>query len=155
MQTLALPYGKLPRADASRKMLEAGSFQGTIYENKAVFLAAWRPILSPITKNDKEATQGGSFAVFDPYRLERVTPNARNASTPGAFEYWIKYFDKNPGLRYVSDGNPKVVAVPASSQAVVDTARVGLQDKILQIYGGASSGKDGKSNSNGSSLSVE
>jgi peptidoglycan/xylan/chitin deacetylase (PgdA/CDA1 family) len=151
MQTLALPYGKLPRHEEARKMLQAGSLAGTVYENKAVFLAAWRPILAPITKADAKDTQGGSFAVFDPYRLERVTPNARNAGEPGTFEYWIKYFDKNPSLRFVSDGNPKVAAVPASSQSLVDTARVYAQGQTLQVYGGATGGKDG----NGSSLSVQ
>jgi peptidoglycan/xylan/chitin deacetylase (PgdA/CDA1 family) len=153
MQTFALPYGKLPRNAESRKMLEAGSSEGIVYDNKAVFLAAWRPILSPITKNDKKATEGGSLAVFDPYRLERVTPDARNASSPGTLEYWIKYFDKSPSLRYISDGNPKVATVPASSQSKVDASRVATQGQTLQVYGGA--GEAGGKSKNGSSLSVE
>jgi peptidoglycan/xylan/chitin deacetylase (PgdA/CDA1 family) len=153
MQTLALPYGKLPRKDEALKMLQAGSHAGTVYDNKAVFLAAWRPVLSPVTKVDKSATQGGSLCVFDPYNLERVTPDARNPGSPGTFEYWIKYFDKNRSLRYISDGNPKVVAVPASSQTSVDTARVYAQGKTLQVYGGSSS--SGGGNKDGSSLSVQ
>jgi hypothetical protein len=153
MQTLALPYGKPPRKDEARKMLEAGSHGGTVYDNKAVFLAAWRPVLSPVTKATKMATQGGSLVGFDPYRLERVTPDARNPKSPGTFEYWIKYFDNNRSLRYISDGNPEVVAVPASSQSSVDTARVKAQSKTLQVYGG--SGSTGGSNKDGSSLSVQ
>lgn len=151
MQTLALPYGKLPRTQSAQKSLVSGTQGGTTYANKAVFLAAWRPILSPATRNDKKLSEGGTFSIFNPYRLERIKADAREAKLPGTFEYWLKYFGKNPTARYVSDGLKEVVTVPASSQSAVDVVRLKMQGKKLQVYGG-----DGKSGgAAGGDLSVE
>ena len=100
-------------------------------------------MLSPLTKNDDKLAQGGSLCVFDPYRLERVTPDARNATSPGTLEYWLKYFEKNPSLRYVSDGDVTVAAIPASYKTSVDEARAKAQGKVLQFYGGGEGGSKG------------
>lgn len=143
MQVLALPYGKLPRDAGAQKALVSGSEGGTTYHNKAVFLAAWRPVLSPLTKNDGKITEGGSLCAFNPYRLERVKPDARQATSPGTLEYWLKWFDKNPTLRYVSDGDISVAAIPVAQKNVVDTARAKAQGKVLQFYGGGAGGKGG------------
>lgn len=156
MSTFALPYGKLPRDKAARKYLQAGSSGGQSYSHKAVFLAAWRPVLSPVTRQDKKFTRAGEMAVFDPYELERVTPDARNPKTAGTLEYWISWFDKNRDARYISDGVDGIVSAPASAQSSIDTERVAAQDKKLQLYGegGASDGKGGKG-SGGGDLSVQ
>ena len=151
MKTFALPYGKLPRKDDARAKLLKGQSGGTSYEHEAVFLAAWRPNLSPITKDDKKLTDGGQLATFDIAGLQRITPDARKPKEPGTFEYWLKFFKENPSLRYVSDGNMEVATIPASVKSSVDEARVSAQGKILQVYGGASD-KGGKS---GGSLSVQ
>jgi peptidoglycan/xylan/chitin deacetylase (PgdA/CDA1 family) len=150
MQTLALPYGKLPRRAEAQQALLGGADGGTNYANKAVFQAAWRPNFSPITR--KNTDEGGRLTPFDSARLERIKADARYPNTPGVLEYWLKWFEKNPGLRYISDGNLDIVAVPAARKNSVDAARVSAQGKILHIYGGdaAESGKSG-----GSSLSVE
>lgn len=153
MRTFALPYGKLPRDQAARKYLQAGSSGGQSYSNKAVFLAAWRPVLSPVTREDKKFTQAGALAAFNPYALERVTPDARNAKTAGTLEYWIGWFDKNKSARYISDGVDEVVSAPASMQSAIDTERVAAQDKRLQLYGGADEEKGGKGG--GGDLSVQ
>lgn len=146
MQTLALPYGKMPRGAASRKALIEGQHGGTKYQHKAVFLAAWRPVLSPVTRPDKALAQGGKFCVFDPFHLERIKTDPRQAKLPGTFEYWMKYFAANPTQRYISDGNAQIVAVPAAQQSAIDAARVRAQGKTLQAYGGASNtGKTGGS----------
>jgi hypothetical protein len=141
MQTLALPYGKLPRNESAQKHLISGSQGGTTYANTAVFLAAWRPVLSPVTRNDKKLSEGGTFSLFNPYRLERIKADVREAHLPGTFEYWLKYFGKNPTARYISDGMKDVVTVPASSQSTVDVVRLKMQGKRLQVYGGAGEGK--------------
>lgn len=150
MQTLALPYGKMPRDDAAKKILLSGSDGGTSYAHKAVFLAAWRPVMSPLSKADKKFAQGGSFCLFNPVELERVTPDARNATSPGTLEYWISYFDKNAGLRYVSDGNIQVAAIPVALKNSVDEARAKAQGKVLQFYG--TGGSDGKKTGGGLSV---
>jgi peptidoglycan/xylan/chitin deacetylase (PgdA/CDA1 family) len=150
MQVLALPYGQLPRDDAARKALISGTSSGTSYANKGVFLAAWRPVLSPLTKNDKKWTQEGSLCAFDPYRLERVKPDTRQPNAPGTLEYWLKFFVKTPNLRYISDGDLKVAAIPASYKPMIDETRAKAQGKVLQFYGAG--GKGGKGS--GGSLSV-
>ena len=150
MLTVALPYGKLPRDDAARKALVSGEVGGTSYAHKAVFLAAWRPVMSPLTKADKKVSNEGKFCLFAPEEIERVTPDARNPTSPGTLEYWISYFDKNPTLRYVSDGNLQVAAIPIAQKNSVDEARAKAQGTVLQFYGAG--GEGGKSS--GENLSV-
>jgi hypothetical protein len=145
MKTMALPFGKIPRKKkvAERKALMSGQNGGTTYEHAAVFTAAYRPNLSPLTKQDNKLTEGGQFSTFDPGELERVTPDARKPGTPGTLEYWIKFFDANPTLRYVSDGDQQVAAIPASKKGMVDEERAKAQGKVLQFYGGGPGGKGG------------
>lgn len=148
MEILALPYGQLPRDAAARKALMAGSSGGTSYQNKAVFLAAWRPVLSPLTKNDKKWTDAGRMSAFDVAGLERVKPDVRYSNTPGTLEYWLKYFARNPTLRYISDGDLTVAAIPISDKPKVDESKAKAQGKVLQFYGGT----QGKSASGGLSV---
>ena len=158
MSTFALPYGKLPRDKAARKYLMAGTSGGQSYSNKAVFLAAWRPVLSPVTRQDKKFTRAGEVSVFDPAEIERITPDARNPKTAGTLEYWIAWFDKNRDARYISDGVDAVVSAPASMQSAIDTERLAAQDKRLQLYGGAdeaTGSKGGKGTKSGGDLSVQ
>lgn len=149
METLALPYGQLPRDESAAETLMAGESGGVSYEHKAVFLSSWRPVVSPLLQSDKKVTQSGSFALFNPAQLERVTPNAGKPQTPGTLEYWLDYFKKHPSLRYISDGEPKVAAIPESQRGLVDEERAAAQGKTLQFYGGTNSGKSG------STLSVD
>lgn len=152
MKTFALPYGKLPRSDAARQALLSGAQGNSSYKHEAIFLAAWRPVLSPVTKADKKLAQGGTFCLFDTTRLERVKPDPRQAKLPGTLEYWMKYFDANKTLRYISDGNIQFVSVPAARKSAIDPARIKAQGKTLQVYGVGGANGSGKS---GGSLSVE
>lgn len=136
MQSLALPYGLLPKKEA-QKYLRAGEWKGTKYENKAVLLAASRPVLSPVT-GSKKLSRTANLAAFDPYRLERILPDPTDPGT--TFEYWLKFFDANPRLRYISDGNPDVVAVPKAFSKSVVQSRL-RPGQVLQVYSpGVSSG---------------
>src|SRR5206468_1634880 len=103
--------------------MKSGELNGTHYANKAVLRAAWRPVLSPITIESKKNT-AQDHCVYDPFALERIKPNPSQAQLAGTFEYWLKYFDENPTVRFVSDGNPAVAAVPKSLKGIVDTGRV-------------------------------
>ncbi len=153
MKTFALPYGKLPRDKEARKYLQSGKEGDISYLHKAVFLAAWRPNLSPVTRADKKWTQGGQFAVFDRYELERVKPDTKQAKQPGTLEYWMAFFDRDKSARYISDGNDHIVTVPINMKDAVEESRIRAQGKTLQVYGGSA---DGQNNGNkGGSLSVE
>lgn len=160
MQTLALPYGNVPRREKDKdaavvnKLLLDGEDKGTKYHHIAVFRAAWRPVLSPITKtNNKKYTANGQLSAFDPTRIERCTPDPKQANVPGTLEFWLKYFDEHPDLRYVSDGNPNIAAFPKSWEGAVDKKRLEAQGKIAQAYTFGSSGTGGRSG--GSGLSVD
>jgi hypothetical protein len=83
--------------------------------------------------------------------LERIHGDPRHANEAGTFEYWLKYFDEHPDLRYISDGNPDVVAVPKSLKGSVDEAKVKHEGKSLQLY--SFTGPAG--GSGGSGLSVQ
>lgn len=134
MSTLALPYGLGP-AKEHLPYLVQGEDGGRRYTNKAVLTAAWRPVLSPITAAPTGKKKGGSrFARFTPEWLERITPDAAHPNTAGTFEYWLKEFDDNPGLRYISDGDPNICAVPKSAAGLVDRARAQKQGKTVQVY---------------------
>jgi len=132
MKTMALPYGHVPRKGA--QCLRAGKSGGVAYENRAVLKAAWRPCLSPITRAARSLERQPNFCVFDPYALERSVPDGRRARMAGTFEYWLKWFDEHPAERYVSDGNPRVAAVPESLKDRVDPARVKKHGLVLQLY---------------------
>lgn len=158
MDVLAMPYGTLPRKGLEQ-YLHAGKWDGTTYQIKAVVRAAWRPVASPVTKSGRRNT--GNVAAFDIHHIERVTPGPDLPDKPGKFEFWLKWFDENPAERYVSDGNPQVVAVPASLKSLVDAEAVKRQGKILQLYktsgnsAGLSVESGAASSSGGSGLSVE
>ena len=36
-------------------------------------------------------------------------------------DYWLTYFDRNPGERYVSDGDPATITVPAARREKLRT----------------------------------
>jgi peptidoglycan/xylan/chitin deacetylase (PgdA/CDA1 family) len=133
MQTLALPFGKVPRDKAAHTALLEGTGASTAYRHKAVFLAAWRPISSPLSFIDKTASS--SICPFNPARLERVTPGKPGPIETGTLEYWLEFFKMHPELRYVSDGSKKIAVIPEQWKELIDPARAGKHGKTLQFYG--------------------
>jgi peptidoglycan/xylan/chitin deacetylase (PgdA/CDA1 family) len=132
MQTLALPFGKYPRDKAAKAALLKGSSGGTSYTNKAVFQAAWRPIASPLSLPGKKPS--GSISAYDVSNLERVTPGKPGPVEVGTLEYWLAFFKKDPSLRYVSDGNKKIAAIPQEHKDLIDVSKAKAQGKMLQFY---------------------
>lgn len=132
--SLAIPYGNIPRDPAARKACVNGTADGFTYHMSAVALAAWRPTMATIGKVGKIGPFAGQFASGDPAAIERVLPDPRQATKAGTLEYYLKYFDQNPGLRYVSDGLDTVIAVPQSMASLVDEAKVKALDRKLQLY---------------------
>jgi hypothetical protein len=39
------------------------------------------------------------------------------------FDYWLTYFDRNPGERYVSDGDPATVTVASGTTGKVGAVK--------------------------------
>ena len=65
---------------------------------------------------------------FDPHSVDRFIV------APGRLERQLEAYEKDPGRRFVSDGDPAVISVPAGTEGSVDTAR--WSGKRVQIVGG-------------------
>jgi len=92
IRTIALPHGVYPREVG---WALRGQAKGTAYEHDAILMVAGGAALSPFARD------------FDPTRLPRIQALERGITT------WLDWFDKHPGDRFVSDGDPATVTVPA------------------------------------------
>jgi len=95
LRTLALPHGVYPK-DLS--WVQQGTAKGTTYRTEAVLMVAGGAAPSPFTRN------------WDPMRVPRIQ------AVDSDMGYWLKYFETNPGERYVSDGDQSTLTVPASKR---------------------------------------
>src|SRR5438445_2364026 len=93
IRALALPYGAYP-SDVS--WLLRGSAKGTTYRHDAMLKVGGGAAPSPFSR------------AFDPVRLPRIQAIERELA------HWLGYFERNPGERFVSDGDPDAVTVPAA-----------------------------------------
>ena len=108
--SLALPYGASPKGD-DYKYTYSGSFEGRSYSHKAVLHVGYNPAPAPSHKS------------FDPLRLPRVRASEMLTAGVGMYD-WLKYFEKNPEKRYISDGNPNTIAIPEAEEANLNTERI-------------------------------
>jgi hypothetical protein len=92
LRTLALPHGVYPKDVAWA--LE-GTANGTTYRHEAILMVAGGAAPSPFAR------------AFDPVRLPRIQAVERE------LRHWLAHFDRNPHDRFVSDGDPATVAIPA------------------------------------------
>jgi hypothetical protein len=103
--TFALPLGMWPK---NRQLAWQGSYRGgKTYRKQAVLEVSGGPNVSPFDTR------------FNPYSINRFIV------APGALERQLEAYERNPQRRFVSDGNPNVVTVPAELQERVDRNRLG------------------------------
>jgi hypothetical protein len=107
-RALALPHGVYPR-DVS--WARAGAAKGTTYRHDAILMVSGGAAPSPYAR------------AFDPLRLPRIQVLERDLAS------WLSYFDNRPDERFVSDGDPDTVTVPATKR---DTLRSSLS-KTLRV----------------------
>ena len=92
IRTLAIPHGVYPKnVDWALR----GSAKGVSYRHDAILMVAGGPAASPFSKN------------FDPTRLPRIQAVDQDLT------FWLRYFDRNPQDRFVSDGDPATLTVAA------------------------------------------
>jgi peptidoglycan/xylan/chitin deacetylase (PgdA/CDA1 family) len=103
-RSLALPHGAYPK-DLTWAL--HGAAKGTSYRHDAIMMVAGGAAPSPFSPK------------FDPVRLPRIQAVERDLG------YWLSFFDKNPGERYVSDGDAGTIAVPA-----------GMRDRVRKDVNG-------------------
>jgi peptidoglycan/xylan/chitin deacetylase (PgdA/CDA1 family) len=90
-RTLALPLGVFPR---ELEWAIRGSVNGVSYRHDALLMVAGGAAASPFSRR------------FDPYRLPRIQ------AIESELSYWLRYFEKHPDERFVSDGDPGTVTIP-------------------------------------------
>jgi peptidoglycan/xylan/chitin deacetylase (PgdA/CDA1 family) len=100
MRTLALPHGVYPK-DVSWAL--SGSAKGVSYRHDAILMVAGGVAPSPFAR------------AFDPVRLPRIQAVQRD------LDYWLTFFERNPNERFVSDGDPSVVTIPAAQRPKLRT----------------------------------
>ena len=92
IRTLALPHGVYPK---NVEWALRGSVKGVNYNHDAILMVAGGAAPSPFAKT------------FDPARLPRIQ------AVDSDLGYWLRYFEQNPQERFVSDGDPTTLTVPA------------------------------------------
>jgi peptidoglycan/xylan/chitin deacetylase (PgdA/CDA1 family) len=92
IRSIALPHGVYPR---NVSWALRGEAKGVAYRHDAILMVAGGAAPSPFSRS------------FDPTRLPRIQAIDQDLG------HWLAYFEKNPGERYVSDGNPGTVTIPA------------------------------------------
>lgn len=115
---LALPLGIGPKGE-NYKYAAQGEYEGVQYNHRAVLKVGSNPAPSPVDLK------------FDPIRLPRVRASEMKTEGVGLYD-WLRYFEKKPEKRYISDGNPDTVAIPESEKENVDSSK--LNGKELVIY---------------------
>lgn len=101
IRTLALPHGVYPK-DVQWAL--QGTAKGTTYRNDAILVVAGGATPSPFA------------SAFDPVRVPRIQAVQRD------LDYWLTYFERRPDERFVSDGDPTVITVPAGQRGKLKTA---------------------------------
>ena len=98
LRTLALPMGAYPREVG---WAVSGSANGATYRNDAILMVAGGAAPSPYAKS------------FDAQHLPRIQ------SVEHEIAGWLAYFEHHRDERYVSDGDPATITVPAGSAGKV------------------------------------
>ena len=99
--TMALPLGSYPHNTA---IAVHGAWGGESYSFQGVYLVGANPAPSPFSSQ------------FDPANIPRIR-TAPSASVQFGSSYWLDILERNPGERYVSDGDPNTIAFPSSEQS--------------------------------------
>lgn len=119
VRTFALCFGRRPKSRSLWKYLVSGSAGGTAYENIAVLNVGSSPSFSPEDKR------------FNPFSIPRVRASKIKTAGTGLYDRLL-FYEKNPHARFVSDGNPDIVTIPAKLLKNLDTSR--LADRKVVTY---------------------
>jgi len=96
--TMALPLGALPTPSS---LAAKGRWDGQAYSFAGVFLAGAEPAPSPFSTK------------WNPMQIPRIRSNPNwNGTRDFTAGMWLDLLERNPGLRYVSDGDPQTISFP-------------------------------------------
>lgn len=109
---LCLPNGSVPKNQA---LMYDGSYEGTTYHNNWALLVGSNPFYPMYHyKNPGKLVPRVQVMDYDPL----------DGSGADGSGYWLRYFDKHPELRFISDGDATTVCAPAYMETRL------LQDKL-------------------------
>ncbi|MBC7294518.1 MAG: hypothetical protein H5T84_10555 [Thermoleophilia bacterium] len=111
MTSLAVPFGEYPE---SEDILAHGEYNGITYAYTAALSVAPEPCPSPFSTK------------FRPFHIPRIR---------GSDDYIgqaINTLKKNPGLRYISDGDPTTVSAPLALDPALGEVRTDLGRPIIR-----------------------
>ncbi len=117
--TLCLPYNSIPE---NTSILFKGSYGKTRYSYKYVIGTGGSPFY-PVYhyKNPGKILPRVLAVDYDP----------EDGSGYKGLDYWIRYFDEHPELRFISDGDPNTISAPAYMRYRLDTSRLPRGVKFL------------------------
>jgi peptidoglycan/xylan/chitin deacetylase (PgdA/CDA1 family) len=117
IRTFALPLGSLPK---NARDAVSGSWGGTRYGPYAVLLVGANPAPSPFA------------STFDRTAIPRIRSSHAgwNGEADYAFTYWMRYFERNPRARYVSDGDVRTITVQKGGSADLAPR---FRDRVRQL----------------------
>ena len=98
VNTYALCFGQRPGREPLKRLLQKGTYDGTPYENIAILNVGSGPSPSPADKS------------FDPLSLPRIRGSDMKTGGLGLYD-WLRYFDRHPEKRFVSDGDINTITV--------------------------------------------
>ena len=96
VRSLALPFGVYPK---DLRLAVQGEFKSRRYHHEAILKVA-----------------GG--AAYSPFNFSCDLLHIPRIQVPGPdLQYWLSYFEKNPGAVYISDGQPDIITFPKALQS--------------------------------------
>ncbi|MGE4284635.1 MAG: polysaccharide deacetylase family protein [Clostridia bacterium] len=106
--SLALPFGEYK--NSTFDYIVQGQYEGVEYKNDSILLVGWKPSPPPAHKN------------LNPLKILRVRAGEGKEHD---MYYYLEYFEKNPGMRYVSDGDAETICIPEKNQGQINLDKVG------------------------------
>ncbi len=117
MISMAYPYGERPQKGLQKFSIK-GNYKDTNYSYRV-----------GIREGQSGASANPVHINFDPLNVPRVRGTNSSNMDLGWF---IKYYNNQPEMRYISDGNPNRISIPSNLISNLDTEK--LNDKELVIY---------------------
>ena len=114
---LCLPHGSIPQ---NQELMYEGSYDGTTYHNKWALLVGSNPFYPAYNyRNPGKLVPRIQVLDFDP----------EDGSGAEGSDYWLRFFENRPEVRFVSDGNPATICAPAymESRLLPDRLPSGVQ----------------------------
>ena len=117
LQIIAVPFGEYP-LHGDTTLFEGFDYDGKHYQSIGALMVGANPGPSP------------ENSYFDPYWIPRIR------GSRDQIDQWFRFAEDNPGILYVSDGNPDTITVPQqlvpSLDGKLDESK--LHGKLLVRY---------------------